>query len=202
MDERDGARRAELGRSSRAALPSALALSLLLVTGCSGEKGPDHYTPPMFDTGARLPDPCRVVGGKTLGRLVGPSTMVREKNGKEDAECRWESSDPSPNGEQPSGLLQVAAFTQAKQVKSAELYGDAKIAYKAAQREKTCTPLRTSADEACWQYDDLGLHLAIRKGYTTITVHYGAAHSPALGEHKREQTATELAAEVLTNLSA
>lgn len=203
MDERDGARGARSGRPSRAVLPSALVVSVLLLTACSGGKDRGSSTPPMLDTGAKLPDPCRLVGGEMVDRLVGPSTVVREKGGKENLDCRWESrNDPSPKSKSPSGLLQVGAFTQSKQVKSAEKYNDAKIAYQAAQLKKPCAPVRLPVDEACWQQDELGLHVAVRKGYTTITISYSAARSRALDEHERERTATALATEVLKNLSA
>jgi hypothetical protein len=190
------------GRPSLGVLPSALVVSVLLLAACSGGKDRGSRTPPMLDTGAKPPDPCRLVGGEVVDRLVGPSTVVREKGG-ENLDCRWESrNDPSPKSKSPSGLLQVGAFTQSKQVKSAEKYNDAKIAYRAAQLKKPCAPVRLSADEACWQQDELGLHVAVRKGYTTITISYSAARSRALDERKREQTATALATEVLKNLSA
>ncbi|QKG21047.1 hypothetical protein ACTIVE_2685 [Actinomadura verrucosospora] len=156
----------------------------------------------MFATGARLPDPCRLVGGDLIDQLVGASTMVRETEGKENVDCRWETrGHPPPKGKSPSGLLQVGAFTQARQVKRTEKYNDAKIAYKAAQRDEPCAPVRISADAACWQRDESGIHVAVRKGYTTIVISYTAAHSPALNEEKKEETATALATEVLNNLS-
>lgn len=202
MAEQSGGGRARGARSPFSALAGVIVTFAVLAAGCSGEGDGDSHSPPMADTGAKLPDACRLLDGDMVDRLVGPSTMAREKNDEEHADCRWESKgDPSPDAGTPSGLLQVGAYTQSKQVQGGQKYNDARIAYKAAQLQRPCTPLRMSADEACWQRDDSGVHVAVRKGYTTVTVRYTAAHSPALDESKKEKTAAALATEVLDHLS-
>jgi hypothetical protein len=157
----------------------------------------------MSDTGAKLPDPCRLVDDDLVTQLVGPSAMTREKDGKENSDCRWESkADPAPSDKTLSGLLQIGTFTQLRQVEGGQRFNDAKIAYRAAQLQKPCAPLEVaSADEACWQQDESGLRAAVRKGYTTVTISYTAAHSPALKEPKKEETAGRLATEILDHLS-
>ena len=201
MAETRDARVSHSGRSSRAAaLISVLVMVPLLACSCS--KDHDEPTPPMTDTGAKPVDACRLVGNDLLDKLVGPSTMTREKDVEYVIDCRWEPKDrPSSAAKNPTGLLQISTYTQMKQVEGTPKYNDAKIFYNAPKGQGACKRLKTSADESCWQGGDSEVNVAIRKGYTAVSISYSGLRALVQGEKMQSKTAAMLAAEVLNNLA-
>ncbi|WP_157431770.1 hypothetical protein [Actinomadura hibisca] len=122
----------------------------------------------MSDTGARMPDVCRLVDGKTAKRLVGSAAgaLASDEQTPSSSECVW----PPQKEKVSSGFIRVSAMIQKKTVKGNDPFSFAKGNFHSFATGGSCREIELNADESCWKEGGEGFSIVARKGYVVIHI--------------------------------
>jgi hypothetical protein len=186
------------------------ATSLALISGCSADGDTGHKTsdPPsgFLSTGAKIPNPCSLVGADVSNDLVGLKEG-RQTNGPEPhdsssvVECEW-SNDGLSDDQRKQGIIKVGAHVDLLRSVTGDPYLGAKVYFRSLTSSKKCKTTPVAATEICW-YGEPGTSLAVvlRKDSSTAWFTCEAKNSPSLSGERLPGAARHVAQELLSNLS-
>ncbi|XVQ12805.1 hypothetical protein ACQP1W_09685 [Spirillospora sp. CA-255316] len=169
-------------------------------TGLADGKGESD----LVDTGVVVPDPCKLVSGRSADYLIGKSQGGRTSSTKNIAtpECQWNNQAGRKEGEK-EGLLSVFVFAQKKRPADGDRFKFSKQTYAGMTAKQKCQPLRVEASASCWYSDPDGrrLGVVVRQGNVVVWATVFGTNSPGLTAAQHPESAQRIATDIVQNLA-